>query len=153
MHNILPAISCIARHRHEKHSHWLSCPVLQRDDGPCFKESSSHHSFLQACNKYHEAWQLQNSSHAALYNWGVALSDMAHLGTRTEDAAAYHCVLTVADKYALSLFYHAITHKFVLPPPHLGLSVRYLAYVWLTASALTANQNVLIGPKTHHVAL
>ncbi len=62
---------------------------------------------LQACDKYHEAWQMQNSSHAALYNWGVALSDMAHLEKRTEEDAAYHCLLAAAEKYALSLFYSA----------------------------------------------
>lgn len=61
----------------------------------------------QACDKYHDAWQLQNSSHAALYNWGVALSDMAHLEKRTEEDAAYHCLLAAAEKYALSLFYSA----------------------------------------------
>ena len=62
---------------------------------------------VQACNRYHEAWQLQNNSHAALYNWGVALSDMAHLEKRTEQDAAYHCLLAAAEKYALSLFYSA----------------------------------------------
>ncbi|KAL3142190.1 hypothetical protein ABBQ38_002540 [Trebouxia sp. C0009 RCD-2024] len=59
----------------------------------------------QACDKYHEAWELQTNSHAALYNWGVALSDMAHLEKKTEDDAAYHCLLAAAEKYALSLFY------------------------------------------------
>lgn len=62
---------------------------------------------MQACNRYHDAWQLQNNSHAALYNWGVALSDMAHLEKRTEQDAAYHCLLAAAEKYALSLFYSA----------------------------------------------
>ena len=62
---------------------------------------------LQACDKYHEAWQLYNSSHAALYNWGVALSDMAHLEKQTEEDTAYHCLLAAAEKYALSLFYSA----------------------------------------------
>ena len=64
-------------------------------------------AMLQACDKYNQAWQLQNSSHAALYNWGVALSDMAHLEKRTEENAAYHCLLAAAEKYALSLYYSA----------------------------------------------
>ena len=59
----------------------------------------------QACDKYHEAWQLQVNSHAALYNWGVALSDMAHLEKKAEHDTAYHCLLAAAEKYALSLFY------------------------------------------------
>ena len=68
---------------------------------------SDHVYAMQACDKYHEAWQLHNSSHAALYNWGVALSDMAHLEKRGQEDTAYHCLLAAAEKYALSLFYSA----------------------------------------------
>lgn len=32
---------------------------------------------------------------------------MAHLEKRTEEDAAYHCLLAAAEKYALSLFYSA----------------------------------------------
>jgi hypothetical protein len=32
---------------------------------------------VQACDRYEAAWKLQQDNAAALYNWGVALSDIA----------------------------------------------------------------------------
>ena len=61
---------------------------------------------LQACGRYEAAWRLQHASHAALYNWGVALSDMARLVKRTDEHEAYQCLLKAAEKYATSLHWN-----------------------------------------------
>eukprot|EP00891_Asterochloris_glomerata_P005577 jgi/Astpho2/5577/Aster-02833 len=61
----------------------------------------------QACGRYEAAWRLQHASHAALYNWGVALSDMARLVKRTDEHEAYQCLLKAAEKYATSLHWNA----------------------------------------------
>lgn len=58
---------------------------------------------VQACARYESAWQLRESSHSALYNWGVALSDMSRALKGTDRAAALSYLLAAADKYALSL--------------------------------------------------
>ena len=60
---------------------------------------------LQACSRYEAAWRIREGSAAALYNWGVALSDMAHAvrggGTGYGDAA--DLLLVAAEKYGASL--------------------------------------------------
>jgi hypothetical protein len=45
-------------------------------------------SCLQACSKYEAALQLRPVSHSALYNWGVALSDLARLTRPTDPVTA-----------------------------------------------------------------
>jgi hypothetical protein len=55
---------------------------------------------VQACTRYEAAWRLRESSHAALYNWGVALSDLARVG---EGPARTDFLLAAAEKYAESL--------------------------------------------------
>ena len=57
----------------------------------------------QACSKYESAWRLRESAHAALYNWGVALSDMAHCVKVSDRAAAGEFLSQAAEKYAGSL--------------------------------------------------
>ena len=60
-------------------------------------------SGLQACSSYETACVLRPASHAALYNWGVALSDMAHHMGGTDRDASYNHLLASAEKYGLSL--------------------------------------------------
>jgi hypothetical protein len=43
---------------------------------------------LQACDKYEAALQLRAGSQGALYNWGVALSELAHWYREHEKAVA-----------------------------------------------------------------
>ena len=57
---------------------------------------------LQACECYEAAGRLREWSHAALYNCGVALSDMAR-AAGPGDAAAAQYLLGAAAKYATSL--------------------------------------------------
>ena len=99
----LQQLTTAGHHAMHAGHHTCMCSLLKYP----IMQSSTVFDHVQACNKYHEAWQLQNNSHAALYNWGVALSDMAHLEKRNEQDAAYHCLLAAAEKYALSLFYSA----------------------------------------------
>lgn len=47
--------------------------------------------------------QIRASSHAALYNWGVALSDMARVQRAADPSAATDYLISAADKYAASL--------------------------------------------------
>ena len=56
----------------------------------------------QACECYEAAGRLREWSHAALYNCGVALSDMAR-AAGPGDAAAAQYLLGAAAKYATSL--------------------------------------------------
>lgn len=58
---------------------------------------------MQACASYEIACSLRPSSHAALYNWGVALSDMAHHVDSEHPEVAYDHLLASAEKYGLSL--------------------------------------------------
>ena len=60
-------------------------------------------SWGQAGSCYDAAVQLRATSHAALYNWGVALSDMARVQRSTDPAAATDYLISAADKYAASL--------------------------------------------------
>lgn len=57
----------------------------------------------QACECYEAAGRLRNWSHAAQYNCGVALSDMARAVGPGNRAAAAHYLLGAAAKYATSL--------------------------------------------------
>ena len=59
---------------------------------------------LQACERYEAACRLRGGSHAALYNWGVALSDLARHARGSGDAdAAQQFLLASAQKYGQSL--------------------------------------------------
>ena len=58
---------------------------------------------VQACERYEAAWRLREGSHAALYNWGVALSDMSRAVKQSDRAAAHGYLLAAAGKYATSL--------------------------------------------------
>ena len=57
----------------------------------------------QACDSYEAAHALQPASHAALYNWGVALSDMARHLRAVNPGASYDFLLAATDKYGQSL--------------------------------------------------
>ncbi|KAK9806699.1 hypothetical protein WJX73_010014 [Symbiochloris irregularis] len=61
----------------------------------------------QAGKCYEAAVQLRPTSHAALYNWGVALSDMARVQRSSDPAAAIDHLISAADKYSASLQWHA----------------------------------------------
>jgi hypothetical protein len=58
---------------------------------------------IQACERYEAAWKLRGSSHSALYNWGVALSDLSRVVKENDRAAALTYLLSAAEKYSLSL--------------------------------------------------
>ena len=62
---------------------------------------------LQACDRYRAAWNLKQSSHSALYNWGVALSDMSRVLKTTDRATANGLLTEAAEKYATSLQWNA----------------------------------------------
>ena len=63
----------------------------------------SRRASAQACDSYKAAHALRPTSHAALYNWGVALSDMARHVKGANLGAAYDHLLASAEKYGLSL--------------------------------------------------
>ncbi len=58
---------------------------------------------MQACERYEAAWRLREASASALYNWGVALSDMSRVVKGGDRAAAHDYLLSAAEKYATSL--------------------------------------------------
>ena len=62
---------------------------------------------MQACDRYSAAWKIKQSSHSALYNWGVALSDMSRVLKATDRAAANALLTDAAEKYAYSLQWNA----------------------------------------------
>ena len=62
---------------------------------------------MQACDRYSAAWKIKQSSHSALYNWGVALSDMSRVLKATDRAAANALLTDAAEKYATSLQWNA----------------------------------------------
>ena len=58
---------------------------------------------MQAADRYEAAWKLRSNSHAALYNWGVALSDMARVIKPIDREQAHELLRLSAEKYSLSL--------------------------------------------------
>lgn len=66
----------------------------------CFSQLQS--SPPQACEKYESALSHQPSSHAALYNWGVALTDLARC-VRDRPDQARACLNLASHKYAEAL--------------------------------------------------
>ncbi|KAL4436939.1 hypothetical protein ABPG75_004078 [Micractinium tetrahymenae] len=61
----------------------------------------------QAAEVYMEASTLQGGRHAAaLYNWAVALTDIARLVRAQQPDEAYECLTAAASKYAQSLAAH-----------------------------------------------
>ena len=61
---------------------------------------------MKASGKYQAAWKLQPSSHAALYNWGVALSDLARVVKAAHKDSAHGYLQQAGDKYQMSLKLH-----------------------------------------------
>ena len=61
------------------------------------------HTTPQACDQYRASGSLRPSSHAALYNWGVALSDLARGLKEVEPARAQQCLRLASHKYAEAL--------------------------------------------------
>jgi Tfp pilus assembly protein PilF len=61
---------------------------------------------LQACSRYEAALALKPNSHAALYNWGVALSDLARAVKQASPAEAVAALHLASQKYAESLQLH-----------------------------------------------
>jgi Tfp pilus assembly protein PilF len=58
---------------------------------------------LQACKQYEAAVSLKPNSHTALYNWGVALSDLARALRPLNPHEATACLHVASQKYAASL--------------------------------------------------
>lgn len=58
---------------------------------------------VQAADKYEASLRLKPSAHAAMYNWGVALSDIARLQKDTDPEAALRCLQQAAMRYAEAL--------------------------------------------------
>lgn len=63
------------------------------------------HTRAKACEKYESALSHQPASHAALYNWGVALTDLARC-VRDRPGQARSCLNLASRKYA-----EALTHQ------------------------------------------
>lgn len=61
---------------------------------------------LQACSRYESSLALKSNSHAALYNWGVALSDLARAVKQSDPAEAVGALHLASQKYAQSLQLH-----------------------------------------------
>ena len=61
---------------------------------------------MQAASRYEAAWKLQHKSHAALYNWGVALSDLARVVKSSQRKDAHQFLEQAGEKYRLSLKLH-----------------------------------------------
>ena len=61
---------------------------------------------MKASGRYQAAWKLQPSSHAALYNWGVALSDLARVVKAAQKDSAHSYLQQAGDKYQMSLKLH-----------------------------------------------
>lgn len=57
----------------------------------------------QACERYDEAVQVHPGAASALYNWGVALSDLAHAAHTSNPQAAKACLEAAAARYAAAL--------------------------------------------------
>lgn len=72
---------------------------------------------MQACDRYSAAWKIKQSSHSALYNWGVALSDMSRVLKATDRAAANALLTDAAEKYATSLQWNANNPQAMPEPP------------------------------------
>ena len=86
------------------------------DHLPCTNVPTSKHAslimtycgaYVQACDRYKAAWNLKQSSSSALYNWGVALSDMSRVLKTTDRATANGLLTEAAEKYATSLQWSA----------------------------------------------
>ena len=61
---------------------------------------------MQAADRYETACKLRPQSHAALYNWGVALSDMARVIKSADRDQAHQYLRLSAEKYSLSLHWN-----------------------------------------------
>lgn len=83
---------------------FLSLPTLPTL--PCGGLSAASLSLKQACRCYEAALALKPSSHAALYNWGVALSDLARSIKAADPKAATSALHLASQKYAQSLQLH-----------------------------------------------
>lgn len=65
--------------------------------------TAMHTSTLQACAKYEAAAALNPTSHTALYNWGVALSDLARILKESSPDEAVSCLQQASQRYAEAL--------------------------------------------------
>jgi hypothetical protein len=93
--------SLVTGRRSRRHRRCL--PVRVPADSPPPSPAPQH---TQACGRYEAALQLRPSSHAALYNWGVALSDLARCVKQREPAAATAALHLASQKYAAALQLH-----------------------------------------------
>jgi hypothetical protein len=81
--------------------------VLQELSGKLPAASSEQAAMLrQACSRYESALSLKSNSHAALYNWGVALSDLARAVKQSDPAHSVASLHLASQKYAQSLQLH-----------------------------------------------
>lgn len=62
--------------------------------------------YVQACQCYESALAIKPTAHAALYNWGVALSDLARCIKASQPKEATAALYTASQKYAQSLQLH-----------------------------------------------
>ena len=72
---------------------------------------------VQAAGRYEAAWVLRNRSHAALYNWGVALSDCARVVKPADRDEAHALLKQAAEKYAMSLRWNPHNPQVCRQPP------------------------------------
>ena len=81
----------------------LDCRAVLRSKPANLMMQATCRPWVQACDRYRAAWNLKQSSHSALYNWGVALSDMSRVLKTTDRATANGLLTEAAEKYASSL--------------------------------------------------
>ncbi len=78
--------------------------MLQELSGRLPAASADQVAFLrQACARYEAALAIKPASHQALYNWGVALSDLARALKPSAPGEAAACLHLASQKYAASL--------------------------------------------------
>ena len=58
---------------------------------------------FKACEQYDEALELRPKFHAALYNWGVALSELSSLWKSEDSQRALYFLHLASQKYAESI--------------------------------------------------
>jgi Tfp pilus assembly protein PilF len=75
---------------------------MECDQLAVFSQSETDNT-AQACQQYDSALSLRPASFTALYNQGVALSDLARAARHTNPSAAYTALSAASHKYARAL--------------------------------------------------
>ena len=112
---------------------------------------------MQACDRYKAAWNLKQSSSSALYNWGVALSDMSRVLKTTDRATANGLLTEAAEKYATSLQWSAnnpqVSHtcrhaKLSCAVPGTGFRILF----WKAMRSVGCTADMCSIPSSHPIA-